>query len=106
VINFHPPKCDDAETGAHLDVRHLLRPTLPHPDLTPLIEVGARNGLSLELRRDREGIDILTAASKSSPELAVAMETWKEIRFEFDTADKLDTADSDWVVCQQNGGAG
>jgi len=64
--------------------------------------VEARNqGRDLEL----EGIDILTAATKSSPELAVAMETWKEIRFEFDTVDKLDAADGDVIVCQQDGGA-
>ena len=30
--------------------------------------------------------------SKSSPELKIAMETWKEIKFEFDTVDKLDVA--------------
>ena len=49
--------------------------------------VEARNqGRQLE----KEGKDILTAAAKSSPELATAMETWKEIKFEFDTVDKLD----------------
>jgi ribulose-bisphosphate carboxylase large chain len=49
--------------------------------------VKARNeGRELE----REGKDILTAAAKNSPELAIAMETWKEIKFEFDTVDKLD----------------
>ena len=29
-------------------------------------------------------------AAKHSPELAIALETWKEIKFEFDTVDKLD----------------
>jgi ribulose-bisphosphate carboxylase large chain len=49
--------------------------------------VKARNeGRELE----REGKDILTDAAKHSPELAIAMETWKEIKFEFDTVDKLD----------------
>jgi ribulose-bisphosphate carboxylase large chain len=33
---------------------------------------------------------VLRQAAKSSPELAAAMETWKEIKFEFDTVDKLD----------------
>jgi ribulose-bisphosphate carboxylase large chain len=48
--------------------------------------VEARNqGRDLEL----EGREILTAAAITSPELAMAMETWKEIRFEFDTVDKL-----------------
>ncbi|MDD1780692.1 form I ribulose bisphosphate carboxylase large subunit [Enterovibrio sp. ZSDZ35] len=47
----------------------------------------ARNeGRNLE----REGKDILTAAAKHSPELKAAMETWKEVKFEFDTVDKLD----------------
>ena len=38
---------------------------------------------------EREGRDILTEAAKHSPELGAAMETWKEIKFEFDTVDKL-----------------
>jgi ribulose-bisphosphate carboxylase large chain len=51
--------------------------------------VAARNeGRELE----REGGDVLRAAARHSPELAAAMETWKEIRFEFDTVDKLDVA--------------
>ena len=33
-----------------------------------------------------------TKAANSSPELKIAMETWKEIKFEFDTVDKLDVA--------------
>lgn len=49
--------------------------------------VEARNrGRHLE----KEGKDILTNAARSSPELKIAMETWKEIKFEFDTVDKLD----------------
>ena len=39
---------------------------------------------------EREGRDILMEAAKHSPELAIALETWKEIKFEFDTVDKLD----------------
>ncbi|MDH5599855.1 MAG: RuBisCO large subunit C-terminal-like domain-containing protein, partial [Gammaproteobacteria bacterium] len=51
--------------------------------------VEARNtGRELE----KEGKDILTAAAKHSPELKSAMETWKEIKFEFDTVDKIDVA--------------
>lgn len=49
--------------------------------------VKARNeGRELE----KEGKEILTEAAKDSPELAAAMETWKEIKFEFDVVDKLD----------------
>ena len=51
--------------------------------------VEARNmGRELE----KEGKDILTNAAKHSPELKAAMETWKEIKFEFDTVDKLDVS--------------
>ena len=39
---------------------------------------------------EKEGREILTAAAQNSPELKIAMETWKEIKFEFDTVDKLD----------------
>ncbi len=61
VINFRPPAEDLEESGAHLDVRHILRPTLPHPDLTAILEQGVRNGIHLELVRDRDGkpVDLL-----------------------------------------------
>jgi ribulose-bisphosphate carboxylase large chain len=39
---------------------------------------------------EKEGKEILTEASKHSPELKAAMETWQEIKFEYDTVDKLD----------------
>jgi len=76
VINFYPPKNDDSETGAHLDVHHLLRPTLPHPDLSPLIDAGVRNGLSLELCRDRDGkpVDVLGISGGISDESAESLE--------------------------------
>jgi ribulose-bisphosphate carboxylase large chain len=41
---------------------------------------------------EKRGGDVLRKAAQSSPELAAAMETWKEIKFEFDTVDKLDVA--------------
>jgi ribulose-bisphosphate carboxylase large chain len=41
---------------------------------------------------EKEGKDILVQAAKSSPELKIAMETWKEVKFEFDVVDKLDAA--------------
>ena len=37
----------------------------------------------------REGGDVIRAACKWSPELAAACEVWKEIKFEFETIDKL-----------------
>ena len=41
---------------------------------------------------EAEARDILSEAARTSPELAVAMETWKEIVFEFETVDKLDVS--------------
>jgi len=76
VISFNPPKSDDAETGAHLEVRHLLRPTLPHPNLSPLTDPGANNGLSLELSRDRDGkpVDALSISGSIPDETAQGLE--------------------------------
>ena len=37
----------------------------------------------------RKGGDVIRAACKWSPELAAACEVWKEIKFEFETIDKL-----------------
>ena len=39
---------------------------------------------------EREGREILSEAAQHSPELKIAMDTWKEIKFEFDVVDKLD----------------
>ncbi|MBK1702846.1 form I ribulose bisphosphate carboxylase large subunit [Thiococcus pfennigii] len=51
--------------------------------------VKARNeGVEVE----KAAREILTEAARHSPELAAAMETWKEIKFEFDVVDKLDVA--------------
>ncbi len=55
VVRFYPPEGHEDETGAHLNVRHILRPTLPHPDLSPVLNEAADSGLHLELSRDRDG---------------------------------------------------
>jgi ribulose-bisphosphate carboxylase large chain len=39
-----------------------------------------------------EGPDILRGAAAQSPELAIAMETWASVRFDYDTVDTLDPA--------------
>ena len=51
--------------------------------------IKARNeGRELE----KEGRDIIKEAGKHSPELRAAMETWEEVKFEYETVDKLDTS--------------
>ena len=60
VIRFQRPHGANG-SDAHLDVRHILRPTLPHPDFSPLFDGDGNTGLSLELARDRDGkpVDLL-----------------------------------------------
>lgn len=76
VVNFFAPEDRADETGAHLNVRHTLRPTLPHPDLTPILEAGAKKGLRLELARDIDGkpVDVLEIAGTVDDQKASSME--------------------------------
>ncbi len=76
VVKFYPPEGNAEETGAHLNVRHTLRPTLPHPDLTPVLEAGANKGLRLELARDVDGkpVDVLDIAGDIDDRRAKTME--------------------------------
>ncbi len=76
VVSFYAPENRADETGAHLNVRHTLRPTLPHPDLTPILEAGAKKGLRLELARDIDGkpVDVLEIAGNLDDARASAME--------------------------------
>ena len=75
VVRFSRPEGLEAETGAHLNVRHTLRPTLPHPDLTPVVE-GSKNGIRLELTRDIDGkpVDVLEIEGDIEDRRARAME--------------------------------
>jgi len=64
VVQFYPPDDNIEETGARLNVRHTLRPTLPHPDLSAVLGAGIKNGFRLELVRDidRKPVDVLDIA--------------------------------------------
>jgi len=83
VVQFHPPGSDHEESGAHLNVRHTLRPTLPHPDLSPILEAGIKNGFHLELARDIDGkpVDVLEISGAIDDKRAKNMEDllWKLI---------------------------
>ncbi len=76
VIAFHPPPDRADETGAHLNVRHTLRPTLPHPDLTPVLDAGGKSGFYLTLARDIDGkpVDMLEIAGDIDARRARALE--------------------------------
>ena len=57
VVSFRRPPGYEAETGAHLNARLMLRPTLPYPNLSDVLERDAAGGhrmISSEISR-REG---------------------------------------------------
>lgn len=76
VVSFNPPEGNIDETGARLNVRHTLRPTLPHPDLTPILEAGTKKGFRLELARDIDGkpVDVLDIMGDIDDRRAKSME--------------------------------
>ena len=76
VVQFYPPGTDHEESGAHLNVRHTLRPTLPHPDLTPVLDAGIKNGFRLELARviDGKPVDVLDISGAIDDKRAKNME--------------------------------
>ncbi len=76
VVRFFPPESNAEETGARLNVRHTLRPTLPHPDLSPILDAGAKSGFRLELARDIDGkpVDVLEIAGDIDDRRAKQME--------------------------------
>jgi len=75
AVSFYPPGGNNTETGAHLNVRHTLRPTLPHPDLTPVLDA-AKKEFRLELARDIDGkpVDVLDIHGDISDDRAKAVE--------------------------------
>ncbi len=76
VIRFQNSNGTASSNDQHLNVRLALRPTLPHPDLSPILD-GASNGdFDLELARDRDGkpVDILEINGAITDERATKME--------------------------------
>jgi phosphoribulokinase len=63
-------------SDTRLDVRHILRPTLPHPDFSPLLDGSSNAGLRLELARDRDGkpVDVLEINGNISDKRAERIE--------------------------------
>lgn len=57
VVNFYPPPEHRKNDNSHLNVRLVLRPTIPHPDLSDVLEHAASNGtpkppITMSLGRD------------------------------------------------------
>jgi phosphoribulokinase len=76
VVRFHRPDDAPDESGIRLNARHLLRPTLPHPDLGPVLDAGGKTGFRLALARDTDGkpVDVLDIAGDIEPRRAKAVE--------------------------------
>jgi phosphoribulokinase len=84
VVQFYPDggkACDQADS--HLNVRLVLRPTIPHPDLSYLFERDSRRpGIRLELGRDNgRPVDFLEVDGNVSREHATELEDtiWKHL---------------------------
>lgn len=75
VVSFYNAKGTNGG-DEHLNVRQILRPTLPHPDLSPLLDGAANSGLHLELMRDSDGkpVDVLEIAGNISDNRAERLE--------------------------------
>ena len=63
VVSFYPPEGESEETNGHLNVRLVLRPTIPHPDFTPIIKStngDSQSAIRLGLDRDMsKPVDVL-----------------------------------------------
>ncbi len=63
VISFYPPTDQEDETNGHLNVRLILRPTIPHPDFTQIVNSSYGNSdsaIRLGLDRDMgKPVDVL-----------------------------------------------
>lgn len=70
VVSFYPPSDDMEQANGHLNVRLVLRPTIPHPDFTQVISLGkSTSAISLELDRDMgKPVDVLEVAGHATLE--------------------------------------
>jgi phosphoribulokinase len=63
VVSFSPPSDDLEQTNGHLNVRLVLRPTIPHPDFSQILNYGDgsfESAIRLELDRDMgKPVDVL-----------------------------------------------
>lgn len=78
VVRFHPPDSLALEqAGSNLNARLVLRPTIPHPDLSYLVEGGRRSASGIRLELGRDGgrpVDFLDIAGSVTAEQAVELE--------------------------------
>ena len=54
VVSFYRPENDEEQTNGHLNVRLVLRPTIPHPDFTQIINGNGNFTSAIRLGLDRD----------------------------------------------------
>jgi phosphoribulokinase len=55
VVTFYPPDDEAQDNGGHLNVRLVLRPNIPHPDLTQVVDPGSQySNAAIRLGLDRD----------------------------------------------------
>lgn len=77
VVTFYPPAEASEESSSHLNVRLVLRPTIPHPDFTKILQetAGATPAIRLELDRDMgKPVDVLEIDNHATAEQVSKLE--------------------------------
>jgi phosphoribulokinase len=77
VVSFYPPSDAANETSGHLNVRLVLRPTIPHPDFTQFLQSGddASSAVRLGLDRDMgKPVDVLEVDGQATLEQTTKLE--------------------------------
>jgi phosphoribulokinase len=78
VVSFYPPSEEPQESNSHLNVRLVLRPTIPHPDMTNILKPSSGDRTSpirLELERDMgKPADVLEIDGHATSEQVVDIE--------------------------------
>jgi len=79
VVTFYPPKDSPEEGNGHLNVRLVLRPNLPHPDLTRIVSSApgpdANAAIRLGLDRDMgKPVDVLEVDGHATEDQVLALE--------------------------------
>lgn len=78
VVSFYPSDDTSEEANSHLNVRLILRPTIPHPDMTTILSASTANSkaaIRLELDRDMsKPVDVLEVDGHATNEQVVQVE--------------------------------
>jgi phosphoribulokinase len=77
VVSFYPPSDAAEETSGHLNVRLVLRPTIPHPDFNQFLQSGddASSAVRLGLDRDMgKPVDVLEVDGQATLEQTTKLE--------------------------------